>query len=153
MMLSMKPFAADDVGQMAGMLSRFAPPGSPISLQNTTRQTAVRDLPRENGSAQNLAVEAYHANIGHALCPGNELDYSSTAAAMAAVYAVAMPSRRYGSKGTAAALPQLQGSGVPPITKTGGQQRQFIRRNLAVDETAGEFASKSLLKYWANKHY
>lgn len=149
-MLSMKPFAADGGGQMAGMLSRFAAPGSPISLQNTSRQPAVQNLPREQGSAQIPAVEANHANVGLTLCPGNELDYSSTAAAMAAVHAVAMPSRRYGSKGTAAALPQLQGAGVSPVSKPGGLQRQFIRRNLAVDETAGETVPMLSLNYWVN---
>ena len=141
MMLSAKPFAAAHASSMVGTLSHSAAPGPPSQGQCVSRQPAVQDNPGGTVSAQRAAMEVGHANGFHPLCPGNELDYTSTAAALAAVHAVAAPSRRYGHRGAAGGVRQqhdgIQGPGATSNTVSVGQQRPFIRRNLTRDETAG----------------
>lgn len=164
MMLSANPFAADHGGDATATPSQFAVP-SPGAAPQGVRIEPAHSVARGSGGQQGLAQIAgpgvRHTGVRHthgpALCPGNELDYTSTAAAMAAVHAVAINPRRSGGKLAFAGLPRSQcmgrqGSGLPHIASSAqspglaGQQRPLIRRGLLRGETevAGVLAWQTL---------
>ena len=133
MALSTKPFAAEH-GPGPGPRARHQGASVEHRLGATGQDSARAPGPRMSP-----------AGSGPALCPGNELDYASTAAAMAAVHAVAIQPRRGGARLASGGLQRFtsQHPGMESRASSAQphgqavQQRALIRRGVLRSETEG----------------
>lgn len=140
MMLSTNPFAAEHHANLSSTPFRM-----PFLISGLETGEETQGVARQQSAAPGAAQGGGNVVPGPNLCPGNELDYTSTAAAMAAVHAVAIQPLRSG-RGLAPAGRTLRGMGhqnpgapaVASAAQSGGlagQQWPLIRRNVLCGET------------------